>query len=175
MKQRKIVLYIAQSLDGYIARTNNDLSWLDEVESEGDAGFSDFYKTTSTMIMGSGTYKHLMTLVDEFPHKDRECFVFSRTNEQAPEYLTYVNQDVTSFVNNLDQNEGKDIWLVGGGDLVAQFLNAGLIDEFIISIAPIILGDGIPLYPTITKETKLKLIEQKTYGQFVQIKYKNIS
>lgn len=164
-------MYIAQSLDGFIARKNGDLDWLYGVESEGDAGFSEFYKTISTIVMGRGTYEHLMTMVDEFPHKDRECFVFSRCEREQLDYLSYTSEDVSSFVSRLQEEQGSDIWLVGGGDLLTEFLDADLVDEFIVSYAPVIMGDGIPMYPRATKETKLKLLEQKTYGQFVQVRY----
>lgn len=171
MRKRKVILYIAQSLDGFIARKNGNLDWLYGVHSDGDAGFSAFYKTISTMVMGRGTYEHLMTMVDEFPHKDRECFVFSRNERESLDYLTYTSEDVSSFVSRLQDEEGSDIWLAGGGDLLADFLDADLIDEFIISYAPVMIGEGIPMYPRAVKETKLKLIEQKTYGQFVQVRY----
>lgn len=171
MNKRKVILYIAQSLDGYIARKDGNLDWLYNVESEGDAGFAEFYKTISTVVMGRGTYDHLMTMVDEFPHKDRECFVFSR-GERAPlDYLTYTNDDVSSLISRLQERQGSDIWLVGGGELVADFLDADLVDEMIISYAPVIIGEGIPMYPRVIKETKFKLLEQKTYGQFVQVHY----
>lgn len=171
MRKRKVILYIAQSLDGFIARKDGDLDWLYGVETEGDAGFSEFYKTVSTIVMGRGTYEHLMTMVPEFPHKDRECFVFSRSKKEHIDYLTYTSEDVGAFVSRLQDEPGSDIWLVGGGDLLATFLDTDSVDEFIISYAPVIIGEGIPMYPRATRETKLKLIEQKTFGQFVQVRY----
>lgn len=74
--KRKVVLFIAASLDGYIARENGSLDWLDVIEGKGDNGFTEFYQTIDTMIMGNATYDHLMTLVNKFPHSDKTCFVF---------------------------------------------------------------------------------------------------
>lgn len=168
---RKVVLFIAMSLDGYIAREDGGLDWLYAVEGEGSNGFDEFYQTIDTILMGRKTYHHLLSLVSEYPHADRKTFVFSRsTNEQDP-HVEYVSEEIPSFVRQLKQQEGSNIWLVGGSGLVDPFLKAKCVDEIILTIAPVILGNGIPLFQPNHPEKKLELKDTKVYGQFVQMHY----
>ncbi|MDF2904194.1 MAG: dihydrofolate reductase family protein [Bacillus sp. (in: firmicutes)] len=169
--KRKVVLFIAASLDGYIARENGSLDWLDAIEGQGDNGFTEFYQTIDTMIMGKATYDHLMTLVDEFPHSDKTCFVFSRSEKRKDQYVEFINEAVIDFTKNLKKQDGSNIWLVGGGDLLDTFIKEKLVDEIILTLSPIVLGSGIPLFKQNNPELKLVLKEQKQYGQFVQLHY----
>lgn len=168
---RKIVLFIAVSLDGYIAREDGNLDWLTAVEGEGDNGFSAFYQTIDTMLMGKGTYDHLMRIVEEFPHSDKICYVFSRSETRQDPYVQFINEDIPQFVRRLKEEEGTNIWLVGGGGVLDPLLKENAVDEFIITVTPIILGKGIPLFKQNNPEIKLKLVEQKSYGQFTQMHY----
>lgn len=168
---RKIVLYIATSLDGFIAKDDGSLDWLFAIEGEGDNGFTEFYQTIDTIIMGRSTYDHLMTMVDVYPHADKKSFIFSRKEAPQDPHVEFINDDVTSFAQRLKQLEGTNIWFVGGADLFDQFLKENLVDELIITLSPIILGKGIPLFKNDNPELKLKLKQQKIYGQFVQLHY----
>ena len=145
--KRKLVLFIASSLDGYIATKEESLEWLFQVEGEGDNGFSEFYDTVDTILMGKRTYDWVMNQeLSEFPYKNKACYVFTRSHSENTEDVTFVNGDVTNLVNKLKSQEGKNIWIVGGGELLHSFLQEKLVDEFIVTIAPTILGKGIPLF-----------------------------
>ena len=166
---KKIVLYIACSLDGYIARKTGDVDWL---FTDQDYGYSEFYKTIGTIIMGNTTYKQVLSFGD-FPYKNTDCFVFSRSqNETRDENVVFVDDDVRHFVENLTLKNNKKIWLLGGGMMINEFLTYDLIDEFIISIQPILLGKGIPLFKENFNEKQLKLLDIKSYDSgLVQVHY----
>lgn len=171
---RKVVLYIATSIDGFIARENGSLDWLFEAEAvgEGDHGFSAFYQTIDTLLMGRATYDHLMTLVDgDFPHADKTCYVFSRSRRTPDPFVTFVQEDVVEYTRRLKQTDGSNLWLVGGACLIDQLHKERLIDEYIITFAPVILGNGIPLFQKQNPEIKLVLKNHARYGQFVSLHY----
>lgn len=170
-EKRKVILFNATSLDGYIAKENGDINWLNNVEGEGDAGFAEFYKTIDTVVMGKTTYDHVLTLVEDFPHSDRKCYVFSNSKTGNDKYVKFVKGDVVRFTRNLQQEDGSNIWLVGGAGLLDQFLKENLIDEFIITVAPIVLGNGIPLFKIDNPEFLLSLIDYRRFGEFVQLHY----
>lgn len=171
---RKVVLYIAASLDGFIARENGSLDWLFEAETvgEGDNGFSEFYETVDTLLMGRVTYDHLMNLVDgKFPHADRECYVFSRAKRPRDQYVQYVSGNVVEWTRALKQKEGSNIWLVGGAGLIDPLHKARLIDEYRITIVPVMLGRGIPLFLKDNPEIKLVLKNHTAFGQLISLHY----
>src|SRR5690625_1925303 len=146
-KKRNLVLFIASSLDGYIATKDDSLEWLYHVEGEGDHGFSEFYDTVDTILMGKRTYDWVMNQdLKEFPYKDKKCFVFTRSFTEHTEDVTFVNGDLADFVNELKSEDGKNIWMVGGGELLHSFMQEKLVDELIITVAPTLLGKGIPLF-----------------------------
>ncbi|MBC1433946.1 dihydrofolate reductase [Listeria rocourtiae] len=169
MTNKRIELFIAVSLDGYIADGEGSVGWLEEIEGDGDNGYTTFLNEIDTVVMGHTTYKQLFTLTDTFPYSKKHVYVFS--NEKAgtkDEYAAFVNGSVKSWLEN---TEGKSIWLVGGAQLVKKFLDENQIDRFIITVAPIILGDGIPLFEKGTREL-LHLEAVEKYGQFTQMTYR---
>lgn len=110
MNQRKLVLFIALSLDGYIATKEYSLDWLFAVEGEGDNGFSKFYDTVETILIGRKTYDWIMDVEkDDFPYKGKECFVFSRTKKDDNKHVTFINDDVVQLVKNLKNKSGNNI------------------------------------------------------------------
>lgn len=172
-KNRNVVLFIATSLDGYIATEEERLEWLFEVEGEGDNGFSDFYSTIDTVIMGRKTYDWIANAdnMEEYPYKDKKGFVISRSSMENDQYTTFGNPDLEPFINQLKQQDGKKIWIVGGGQLVTTFLEKGLIDEIFITVAPTVIGKGIPLFNPGEYQSKLHLEGVKTFNQFVELHY----
>ncbi|CAH0170998.1 MULTISPECIES: dihydrofolate reductase family protein [Priestia] len=168
--KKKIVVYIAASLDGYIARENGEIDWLESVEGEGDNGYEAFYQTCDAVVMGKATYDHVLKLTPEFPYLGKKCYVFSRSAQGKDQYVEFINESVALFLNNLSQ-ETKKIWLVGGADILADFLTAKRVDEFIISVIPVLLGAGIPLFKRGIPEMNLKLTDIKQYGQIAQLYY----
>ncbi len=172
MSQRKLVLYIASSLDGYIATEEHSLDWLFAVEGEGDNGISKFYETVDSLLMGRVTYDWIMDYEKgEFPYKGKECYVFSKSRKEENEYVTFVNEDIPQFTKNLKNKNGKTIWLVGGGNLLDTFMKEKLVDEIIVTIAPVLIGSGIPLFKNYNFQTSLSLKEINRFNQFVELHY----
>lgn len=174
---RKVKLYIAASLDGFIARKDGTLDWLEGIPNPNkhDYGYQAFYDSVDTVLMGRLTYSEILGFDVDWPYGNCQSVVFSKNKAldiSTPD-TRLVNNDIKDYVNQLKATSGKDIWLVGGGGLVTSFLNDGLIDEIILCIPPVIIGKGIPLFPDTPKETKLELIESTPYDTgFVSLTYK---
>jgi len=167
-----VVLFIAASLDGYIATEDESLEWLFRVEGEGDNGTLEFYESIDTLVMGRRTYEWIIhNEPREFPYKGKQCYVFTRSPMENTEDVTFVNEDVTQFVEKLQQQDGGDIWMVGGGDLLKSFLEARLIDEFTVTVAPVLLGKGIRLFKEGEYETELVLKSIRNFNQFAELQY----
>ncbi|WP_163581414.1 dihydrofolate reductase family protein [Gracilibacillus saliphilus] len=171
-QKRSTVLFIASSLDGYIATKEESLEWLFKVEGEGDNGFTEFYETVDTILMGKRTYDWVMKQdLDEFPYKDKECYVFTRSVYEDTENVQFINEDITKFIHKLQNKNGNNIWLVGGGELLNSCIQAGLVDEFIITFAPTIIGNGIPLFKEGNHHLELSLKGTKQFNQFIELHY----
>lgn len=172
MNERKLVLYIAASLDGYIAAEGHKLDWLFNVEGEGDNGYSVFYDTIDTVIMGRITYDWIIEHEQgDFPYKGKACYVFSRSKMEVNEDVTFIQGDVTEFTKILKNKTGKKIWLVGGGELLDAFIKENLVDEMIVTIAPVLLGGGIPLFKKNRFQTSLSLKTVNRFNQFTELHY----
>lgn len=165
---RQVTLYIAASLDGYIARKDGSLDWLTDLPgSDGsDHGYAEFYETIDTVIMGRKTYEEVLGFDVEWPYADAQTYVVSRSPQQKikTDNTRLISDDVVDMISEMKAADGKDIWLVGGGELVSLFLRYGLIDKIILSVAPVVLGDGIQLFPNIENEIKLKLEDVRTFS-----------
>jgi dihydrofolate reductase len=141
----------ATSLDGYIATEDNDLGWLFQLEGE-DPGnpYTEVFENVGALAMGATTYAWLLEHAPgPWPYPDTPAWVFTHRDlprKDGP--ITFTSADVRSVhAAMLEAAAGKDVWLVGGGDLVGQFLDADLLDEIWVSIAPVVLGSGAPLLP----------------------------
>lgn len=165
-------MFIATSLDGYIAGTYGEIDWLFD---DADYGYKEFYASIDTMLMGNSTYKQVLTFGD-FPHRDKEIFVFTKDiNQKNDKNVSYISNDISTFVANLKMKTGKDIWLVGGSEINSILLSNDLIDEMIISIHPLLLGAGISLFKGPIEIKRFKLIEYKTFpGGLTQVTYAKI-
>lgn len=175
---RKLILYIATSLDGYIARADGRVDWLESIPNPDqlDYGYADFLASVDTTLMGNSTYQTILSFGGDFPYADKLNFVFSRqTSLTDTDYVRFVHEDPATFVKSLKNQPGKDIWLVGGGQLNTILLNAGLIDQFIITLAPVSLGAGIPLFGPGAVETQFKFIKSESFETgFVQVVYETV-
>lgn len=172
--ERKIVCYIAQSLDGYIATEDDSLDWLFKIEGEGDAGYADFLETIDTVVMGRRTYDWVMEMEKgEYPYEGLRSYIYSRSMHAGKSSgdVEFVDMEIPFFADKLKSTPGKNIWVIGGSELLAGFMDAGLIDEFIISIAPVVIGSGIPLFQKSALMTEYNLKDVKRYGQFAQLHY----
>ena len=161
------MVYVASSLDGYVARENGEIDWLPETT---ESGYDAFYKSVDTVIIGKTTYDQVLTF-GEYPYKDKKSFVFTRTCQSSDENTKFVS-DVEKFVKEGFPGTGENIWLVGGAQIIASFLKQGAVDEIIISLIPVLLGKGIPLFKNIENEIKLELIKTEKYDRLVDLHYK---
>jgi len=157
---RKIRLFVASSLDAQIARRNDTIDWL---ISDADYGYADFYASVDTLILGRNTYDVCLTF-EAFPYPGKRVIVLSRTRSGADQNgVEYTAEEPFEVVHRLRREPGGDIWLVGGGQVVRSFLAANLVDGLDIFVHPILLGDGLPLFPTGFPETKLALASSQSF------------
>ena len=173
-KRRKVIVHIATSADGYIARPDGNLDWLTSRPApKGFYGMNAFMKTIDTTILGRKTYEESLRLGAKYDGKSR-AFVFSRqaTPADAPKGVEFVMGDIAAFVSRLREQTGKNIWLMGGGEIIASFLDDNAIDEFVISVVPVFIGDGIPLIARRHRETRLQLQSTERFEDgLVQLHY----
>lgn len=172
---KKIKLYIACSLNGKIAEKDGSVDWLYvyNSEDEKDYGYEEFYKSIDTTIQGSSTYNQIIDWDIEFPYKDKTNYVITRNQDaQDNENVSFIKDNHIEFLKDLKEQDGGDIWLVGGGQINTMLLNEGLIDELQVFVMPIILSDGIDLFEGIPKRTDLKLIGAQNHSTgAVEMKY----
>ncbi|KMY32584.1 diacylglycerol kinase [Lysinibacillus xylanilyticus] len=173
-KRRNVILYIGTSIDGYIAKDDGTLEWLESTEVEGDSGYNSLLKRIDTVVMGKGTYDIIRGFEMDYPYSDYTNYVFSKSVSGSDEYASFINEDVETFINNLKQQPGKDIWLIGGGNLAREFFKENLIDEFQLAIAPIILGTGISLYNGDDITQKYRLTKVEKLGQLAMLRYEKL-
>jgi len=169
----QVVLYIAASLDGYIARTDGSIDWLSTVEKPGeDYGYASFYSSIDAVVAGRKTYE-LGLGFEEWPYPGKKCFIFtSRAIASDRSDVEFLSTDVRQGMAKIEAQGFKRVWLVGGGALIRSFLSEALIDEHIVSVIPILLGSGIPLFPPPTPEQKFRLADARHYESgLVQIRY----
>jgi len=163
---RKTKLYIATSLNGKIARKDGSVDWLESIPNpeKNDYGYSEFYESVDVVIMGNNTYQQIISWGIDFPYSDKKNYVLTTNHElKNTKYVEFVPDNQIEFIKKIKKQEGKNIWLVGGGKINTLLLNNDLIDEIHIFIMPIILPDGIEIFEDIPKETKLKLINSKSH------------
>lgn len=171
---RKFILYISCSLDGYIAKLNDDLSFLNIVQAEGeDYGYQDFIASVDTVIVGRKTYDWVIDQGYEFPHEDKESYIITRRELSKKGNLTFYNGDLPALVKKLKEKDGGNIFCDGGSEIVNHLLKEKLFDELIISIIPILVGEGVRLFQDGRPEEELELISSKNFASgLVQLHYK---
>lgn len=170
--ERKVVLFIAMSLDGYIAKHDGDIEFLSVVETpDTDYGYKDLLNNIDTLIWGRKTFDKVLSIVSEVPHKDKKVYVVSKSRKGNHEHAVY-HPDVTELVKQLKQQEGKQIYCDGGSEIIAELMKHSLIDRIIVSVIPHLLGGGIPLFREGIPEKKLVFRQSITYPKgLVQLCY----
>ena len=171
---RKLILYIAMSLDGYIAKPNDDIGFLSMVEQEGqDYGYGDFVKTVDAVIVGRKTYDKVISMGFDFPHADKDAYIITRKPRPNIGSVKFFTGDLKSLVNKLKSENGKNIYCDGGAEIVNELLKDDLIDEFIISVIPILVGNGTKLFKDGRPEQKMELVSVKSFDKgLTQLHYK---
>jgi len=168
---RRVRLFIATSLDGFIAGPGDDLGWLFH---DGDYGYAAFWAGIDTVLVGRRTYD-VARRFPEWPYAGRNVVVFTRQGDAgiATPRTVATARPPAEVVAELRARDGRDLWLVGGGALVATFMEAGLIDDVIVSIHPVLLGDGIPLVARGARRMPLALVAERRFPSgLVQLSYR---
>ncbi len=173
---RKISLFIATSLDGYIAKPDDDLSFLRLIEKEGeDYGYAEFTNTIDTVIVGRRTYDYVLEEIgpSHYDNGQRDVYVITRTERPQVGRTIFYTGDITELVKRLKSEKGKNIYCDGGAEIINELLKHDLIDEFIISVIPVLLGDGIKLFKDGRPEQRLEFITAKTFETgLIQLYYR---
>lgn len=173
---RKISLFIATSLDGYIAKPNDDLSFLKLVEKEGeDYGYTKFTDTIDTLIVGRKTYDYVLNEIgsSHYDNGQRDVYVITRTERPQVGRTHFYTGDLSGLVNRLKSEKGKNIYCDGGAEVINELLKHDLVDEFIISVIPVLLGNGTRLFKDGRPEQILEFITAQTFETgLTQLHYK---
>lgn len=172
---RKVTLFIAMSLDGYIADIKGSTDWLSGQNAGEDdmMSYQEFIKDIDTVIMGWKTYDQVAHELspDKWYYSDLDSYVMTHRKQASTHNIHFVDQDVCELVRELKQAQGKGIWICGGANIIHQLLLKQEIDRFHISIIPTILGKGISLFQQLEMQTPLKLISTKSYNGITDVIY----
>lgn len=178
IRKRKVIAYLAASADGYIARPDGDVEWLNRRPHKFDYGMTQFYASIDTILLGRKTYDWAVNYyrkIGKPPQFDAKVphLVFSRKPARtAAAGVEFVKTPVKAFMRTLRARPGKNIWMMGGGSLIASFLDAGEIDEFDIHVMPTLIGKGIPVIAPRHRDIELKLLQAKKYPDgVVRLRY----
>ena len=176
---RNTILYIAISLDGYIADINGGVDWLagDGSQPEVIGTYPKFIERIDTVILGYSTHHQIVTTLspDKWVYEGLKSYVLTHRTEHATDEIIFTNENLNNLITNLKSEAGKDIWICGGANIANQLINLNLIDRYHISVIPVILGDGIPLFQKNEKEIKLKLIATESYNGITDLVYERRS
>ena len=163
---RRIIVSIATSADGFIARSDGSVDWLDRPRTAGDYGMSEFFKSIDTILWGRRTYDMALGMKGGggFGGGKIKNYVFTHhPPAKSKTKIEFVNEPINEFASRLRELPGKDIWMMGGGRLIASFLDAGELDEFIIHVIPTFIGEGIPLIAHRKRTVELELVSTHPY------------
>ncbi|WP_284646585.1 dihydrofolate reductase family protein [Paenibacillus silviterrae] len=173
--KRKIILDLAVTLDGFIEGKNGEVDWC---IMDSEMGFHHFLNQIDTIIYGRKSYDIWGQFTPELEHTDferefwesvhsKEKYVFSRTQKGIGNKAIFINDSIVEKVNELKNKPGKDIWLYGGASLITTFINLGLVDEYRLSVHPVVLGEGKPLFADIKQRLNLKFVNTRTFSSGV--------
>lgn len=173
---RKVILYIATSLDGFIADPAGKIDWLETNTSdeEADTSYEDFYEMIDTVILGRTTYDQVVNELapDNYPYENATSYVLTSRPTENQEKLIFTQEDVVTLVADLKEKTGKDIWIVGGSSVVMPLVKANLIDEYQLSTLPILLGKGIKLFTEFDSRVPLETVSSRLKNGIVTTTYR---
>ncbi|MDO4299370.1 MAG: dihydrofolate reductase family protein [Lachnospiraceae bacterium] len=174
---RKVILFIAMSLDGYIADREGNVDWLGGQGNEEEMvdTYSEFVSHVDTVVMGWNTYHQIITELspDEWGYKDLTSYVITHNDYPSTERIRFSNESPCKLIKALKQEEGKDIWICGGANIVHQLMSEDLIDIYYVSVIPILLGTGIRLFDDIDQKIPLKLVKTQSYDGITDLVYEH--
>lgn len=163
-RQRKFIVYIATSADGFIARRDGSVDWLERPRPKGNYGMGAFYRSIDTAVIGRKTYDFAVSYGMTDPNPGKKNYVLSRTlTRAASPNVTLINEPIAPFAERLRAEKGKNIWLMGGAESIAAFLDCGQVDEFIVHVIPKMIGEGIPLVALRHRDIPLKLLASNAF------------
>ena len=163
---KKIILYIAASIDQRIAEPDGSIEWLQEfpINEKMNYGYKEFISSIDTIIMGGRTWRELSNMDAMGAYNDKMIYVVSHHNWGEKDNIKFITENVFEYITTLRNEPGGNIWLFGGGELISMLLAANLIDEMRITYIPVILGKGIPLFPEQPRESKWLISYNKVYA-----------
>lgn len=171
----RVCLYIATSLDGFIAAADGGVGWLESFDHQGeDYGYNDLVARVKTIVLGGKTYRQVLTF-GPWPYAGLTTYVLTRqplVDPPDPDIHAYAG-DVAALLARIRAESEADTWLVGGGEIITPFLNQGLIDDYDIAVMPIVLGAGVPLFVGIEGQHRLTLVAARGYPSgVVRLRYR---
>ncbi len=174
--QRPVVVFIAMSLDGYIADAHGGIGWLSLVERDGeDYGYAAFIATVDTVIMGRKTYDTVLGFGIPFPHADKQCYIITRKERPTEGNITFTAGPLEPLIAQLKRVPGGTIFVDGGAEVVQMLQQSGCVDEFIISVIPVLLGGGTRLFSGPFAQQRLVSLGAEHYPSgLVQLRYRTI-
>lgn len=171
----KIVLYLAISVDGYLADERGGVDWLAGDGSEPDApgSYPAFLDTVDAIVMGWTTYHQLVTKLspDRWPYEGRPCYVVTHRQEKDQENIFFWNGELPILADKLKAEHAGNVWICGGASVAGQLLREGRIDQLWLSIIPTVLGNGVRLFPELPQELPLKLVKTEHWNGIVDLVY----
>ena len=175
MNKNEVILYISASQDGYIADKNGECDYLPAISEDGyDFGYRQMLDSVDSIIMGRTTYEYIIAHVPsgQWPYDGKKCYVYTRNLRPSMGDIEFVNEQPEALLQRIRSGNASRIWLMGGGEIIRMFLQQDLIDVFDIFYAPILLGDGTPMFPAGFSQTDLTLERTDTRGGLVEVVYR---
>ena len=172
---REVVLFIAMSLDGYIAAQDGAVDWLvgQSPESDEPGSYPAFIAGVSDIVMGYTTYHQLDTVLcpGDWPYPEQTTYVLTHRAGETKQGVVFTKEEPEALIKRLKQTEGGEIWICGGASVANQFVRRGLIDRYHISVIPTIRGGGIRLFEGLEKPIPLRLVSTEQYNGIVDLVY----
>ncbi len=173
--KRKVILYTAVSLDGFIANKDGKTGWIggESGSYQGDYGLNGFMSIVDTVIMGMNTYKHITQELspEEWPYSGKTTYVLTHRPKENTDEIKFVDSRLSTLIQTLQQEEGGNIWICGGADVANQVVRENMVDEYHLTIMPIILGGGTRLFNDRNKEIKLHLVKNTSKNGVIDCLY----
>lgn len=172
---RNVILFIAMSLDGYLADSEGKVGWLGGQGNEGEMidTYSEFSSSVDTVVMGWNTYHQIVTELspEEWVYSGMTSYVVTHRDRPSTELIRFTDENPCSLIKALREEDGKDIWICGGADLVRQLMAEDLIDVYYISVIPMLLGEGIRLFGGSGKAIPLQMVKTQSYDGITDLVY----